>query len=192
MPRTSDKDQAILQFVTEFMNRHGYAPSVREIGAAVNLRSTASVHYQLRRLRDQGLLSVDGTKNRAITLPEELRGGRIPVVGVVTAGLPILAVENIEGYLPWDEEDCFALRVRGDSMIDAGILEGDKVIVHSQETARSGEIVVALLEDEATIKRLRLEENGVWLVPENEHYQPIDGRYSRIIGKVRAVVRTYA
>ena len=117
---------------------------------------------------------------------------RIPLVGVVTAGYPILAVENIEGYLPWDgDEHCFALRVRGESMINAGILDGDLVVVRQQPDAVSGEIVVALLEDEATVKRLSRKNGQTWLLPENEAYQPIDGTYARILGKVMAVVRRY-
>ena len=121
---------------------------------------------------------------------EELTG--IPVVGVVTAGLPVLAVENIEGYLPWDgETGCFALRVRGDSMIGAGILNGDKVVVRPQSTAENGEIVVALLDDSATVKRFKRSDRGVWLMPENPNFQPIDGREAKIIGRVKAVIRNY-
>ena len=118
--------------------------------------------------------------------------GQIPLVGVVTAGLPILAVENIDGYLPWDgEPDCFALRVRGDSMIGAGILEGDLVIVRPQATADQGDIVVALLEEEATVKRLQRKNGKVWLMPENPAYLPIDGTHAQILGKVKAVQRRY-
>ncbi len=110
---------------------------------------------------------------------------------MVMAGQPILAVENIEGYLPWDEEDCFALHVRGDSMIEAGIFDGDKVVVRPQQTADHGDIVVALLGDEATVKRLSRKNGEVWLMPENPAYFPIDGREAQILGKVRAVIREY-
>jgi len=114
------------------------------------------------------------------------------VVGVVTAGVPILAVENIEGYLPWDgEPGCFALRVRGDSMVGAGILDGDRVVVRPQQTADNGEIVVALLDDSATVKRLQKSGNTVWLMPENPAYRPIDGTDAQLLGKVKAVIRTY-
>lgn len=117
---------------------------------------------------------------------------KIPVVGVVTAGVPILAVENIEGYLPWDgDESCFALRVRGDSMINAGILSGDKVVVRPQKTAENGQIVVALLDDSATVKRFHREKGKVWLLPENPAYEPIDGTDCSILGLVKAVVREY-
>lgn len=189
MPRTSNKRDEILAFLRDFSAENGYAPSVREIMQAVGLRSTASVHYHLNELKRMGDIQMDGSKNRAISLPN---GRGIPLVGVVTAGQPILAVENIEGYIPWEgDRECFALRVRGDSMINAGIFEGDKLIVRPQSTAENGEIVVALLEDEATVKRLKKQGNEVWLMPENPAYSPIDGRYARILGKVRAVIREY-
>lgn len=195
MPRTSTKQGEILAFLQQFAAENGYAPSVREICAAVGLKSTASVHYHLGELKRQGLIEMDENKNRAISLTGaagSVSRGRIPVLGVVTAGLPILAVEHIEGYLPWDgEPDCFALRVRGESMIGAGILDGDKVIVRPQSTAVNGDIVVALLEDEATVKRFFRDSAGVWLLPENPAFEPIDGRNASILGRVKAVVREY-
>ena len=141
--------------------------------------------------RKKGLLQAPGGKGRKRALVTGVRPGQIPVVGVVTAGMPILAVENQEGSLPWDEPGCFALRVRGDSMINAGILSGDKVIVRPQSTADHGQIVVARIEDEATVKRLWRKNGQVLLMPENEAYQPIDGTYAEIIGIVRGVVREY-
>ena len=115
-----------------------------------------------------------------------------PLLGTVRAGLPMYAEENIEGYIPWDgESGCFALRVRGDSMIGAGILDGDKVVVRPQQSAENGEIVVALLEDSATVKRLKKKGTEVWLMPENDAYSPIDGTYAQIIGVVKGVVREY-
>ena len=192
MARTSNKKQEILQFLTDFIRENGYAPSVREICHAVGLQSTATVHYHLNALRDEGLISMDDLKKRTITLPDAQRADRIPVVGVVTAGVPILAVENIEGYIPWEgESGCFALRVRGDSMIGAGILDGDKVVVRPQKTAENGEIVVALLDDSATVKRLKRKNGEVWLMPENPAYTPIDGRGAQLIGRVKAVIREY-
>lgn len=192
MARTSKKREEILQFLTQFVGENGYAPSVREICTAVGLQSTATVHYHLSALRDAGLIEMDDMKKRAISLPESRRADRIPVVGVVTAGMPILAVENIEGYLPWDgERGCYALRVRGDSMINAGILDGDKVVVRPQQTADNGEIVVALLDDSATVKRFHKDGSTVWLMPENPAYDPIDGTQAQILGKVKAVIRTY-
>ena len=154
MPRTSDKAERILDFVNRFVQENGFAPSVREIGAAVGLRSTASVSYHLQQLQDKGLLLSPGAKGRKRAIVTAQRPGQIPVVGVVTAGMPILALENQEGTISWDgDPDCFALRVRGDSMINAGILNGDMVVVRPQTTADDGQIVVARIDDEATVKR---------------------------------------
>ncbi len=192
MPRTSDKSELILEFVSSFIQENGYAPSVREIGAAVGLRSTASVSYHLRALQEKGLLQGGDSKGRKRAIATGARIGQIPVVGVVTAGLPILAVENQEGTMAWDgEPGCFALRVRGDSMINAGILSGDKVVVRPQQTADDGQIVVARIGDEATVKRLYRRKGEIWLLPENEKYAPIDGSEAEIIGLVKAVVREY-
>ena len=192
MPRTSDKAQRILEYVNQFVQENGYAPSVREIGAAVGLRSTASVSYHIQALQEKGLLLTPGAKGRKRAIVTNVRPGQIPIVGVVTAGAPILAVENQEGTLCWDGDgDCFALRVRGDSMIGAGILSGDLVVVRPQQTADDGQIVVALLEDEATVKRLRRKNGEIWLLPENENYAPIHGENAQLIGLVKAVVREY-
>ena len=191
MPRTSDKAEKIAAFVSAFIAENGYSPSVREIGEAVGLRSTASVSYHLQNLQARGVLLSPGAKGRKRALVTATRPGHIPVLGVVTAGLPILAVENQEGTIPWEDPDCFALRVRGDSMIGAGILSGDKVVVRPQPTADDGQIVVALLDDEATVKRLRRKGGKVWLMPENENYMPIDGDEAQILGVVKAVVREY-
>ena len=191
MPRTSDKAEKIAAFVSTFIAENGYSPSVREIGEAVGLRSTASVSYHLQNLQAKGVLLSPGAKGRKRALVTATRPGHIPVLGMVTAGLPILAVENQEGTIPWEDPDCFALRVRGDSMIGAGILSGDKVVVRPQPTADDGQIVVALLDDEATVKRLRRKGGKVWLMPENENYMPIDGDEAQILGVVKAVVREY-
>lgn len=192
MPRTSDKGQMILKFVNEFVQENGYAPSVREIGSAVGLSSTASVSYQLHRLQEQGLLSFPGGKGSKRAIATGRRVGQIPVVGVVTAGMPILAVENQEGTMPWDgDPGCFALRVRGDSMVGAGILDGDKVVIRPQATADDGQIVVARIGDEATVKRLSRRNGNIWLLPENPAYPPIDGSDAELIGLVKAVVREY-
>ena len=192
MARTSNKREQILNFLTQFMNEHGYAPTVREICNAVGLQSTATVHYHLNALRDAGLIEMDEMKKRAISLPDAQRADRIPVVGVVTAGVPILATENIEGYIPWDgESGCFVLRVRGDSMIGAGILDGDKVVVRPQPDEENGQIVVALLDDSATVKRLKKTGRDVWLMPENPSYEPIPGNEAKILGRVKALIREY-
>lgn len=192
MPRTSDKADRILDYVNQFVQENGYAPSIREIGAAVGLRSTASVSYHIQALQDQGLLLTPNTKGRKRSVVTNARPGQIPVVGVVTAGVPILAVENQEGTMAWDgESGCFALRVRGDSMIGAGILPGDKVVVRPQATADDGQIVVARIGDEATVKRLSRKNGQIWLLPENDAYAPIDGSEAELIGLVKAVVREY-
>ena len=192
MPRTSDKAQKIIDFVRQFTQENGFAPSIREIGAAVGLRSTSSVSYHLQQLQEKGLLLAPGGKRIKRATVTTQRGGYIPVVGVVTAGLPILAVENQEGLMPWDgDPDCFALRVRGDSMIGAGILDGDKVVIRPQQTADDGQIVVARIGDEATVKRLSRRNGQIWLLPENDSYTPIDGSEAELIGLVKAVVREY-
>ena len=192
MPRTSNKAQLIVDYVNQFIQENGYSPSVREIGAAVGLRSTASVSYHLQALQDKGLLASPGAKGRKRAIVTTTRPGQIPVVGVVTAGLPILAVENQEGSMSWDgDPNCFALRVRGDSMINAAILSGDLVVVRPQQNADDGQLVVARIGDEATVKRLRRRHGEIWLMPENDNYAPIDGTEAEIIGIVKAVVREY-
>ncbi len=157
----------------------------------MGLRSTASVNYHLKNLQQKGMLTLgEKGRKRAIAAPQ--RPGQIPLIGTVTAGLPILALENREGTISWDgDPSCFALRVRGDSMINAGIFSGDVVVVRPQPTADDGQIVVARLEDEATVKRLRRRNGQIWLMPENEAYAPIDGTYAQIVGVVKALVREY-
>lgn len=192
MARTSNKAQLILEFVNEFIQENSFAPSVREIGAAVGLRSTASVSYHLQQLQQKGLLQSPGAKGRKRAIVTAQRPGQIPVVGVVTAGVPILAYENLEGTISWDgDPKCFALRVRGDSMVNAGILDGDKVIVRPQSSADDGQIVVARIGDEATVKRLHRRNGEVWLMPENDAYAPIDGSEAELIGLVKGVIREY-
>jgi len=192
MARTTDKQEKILEFLNQHIEEKGYPPTVREICAAVGLKSTATVSYHLTELKKQGRIQGDSAKRRAISLPESRRSGRIPLLGVVTAGLPILAQEDIEGYIPWDgDANCFALRIKGDSMVGAGILDGDKVVVRPQPDASNGEIVIALIGDEATCKRFHRGPDGIWLLPENPAYDPIDGTEASILGKVKAVIREY-
>ena len=191
MPKTNPREEQVLNFIREFSAENGYAPSIREICAGVGLRSTASVNYHLKNLQQKGMLTLgEKGRKRAIAAPQ--RPGQIPLIGTVTAGLPILALENQEGTISWDgDPSCFALRVRGDSMVGAGIFSGDVVVVRPQPTADDGQIVVARLEDEATVKRLRRRNGQIWLMPENEAYAPIDGTYAQIVGVVKALVREY-
>lgn len=187
----SPKRRAILEYIESFAQENGYAPSVREIGDAVGLRSPSTVHAHLRILEENGYLQKSKGKTRTLSLPGQPGYRNVPVIGTVRAGQPILAVEDAVGYVPFDGsgEGLFALNVRGDSMKDAAILEDDVVIVRQQPTADNGQIVVALIDDEATVKRLRLEKGHVWLMPENPAYQPIDGEGCSILGVVVAVYR---
>ena len=197
----------IYDFIASFVAQQGYPPSVREIGEAVGLKSPSTVYFHLTHMEELGVIQKGAGKGRAIRLVDqpapqaetaepEVPAGRVPVVGNVAAGTPILAQECIEDYIPFDtggkDGEYFALRVRGESMLNAGILPGDLVVVHQQREAHNGEIVVALIEDEATVKRLNRKNGQVWLMPENPDYQPIDGRYATILGKVSAVLRTYS
>ncbi len=215
MKRGTQKEN-VFTFIEEYISLHGYGPAVREICEGLGLSSTATVHYHLRALEAAGRIIMEKGKKRAISLPgseakkqetarelsgtvEEvvsihkgLTGPLVPIVGTVAAGQPILAVENIDGWLPWEGgEGWFALRVKGESMKNAGILPGDKVVVRPQPTAEPGEIVVALLGDEATVKRFSRRGGQVWLLPENEAFSPIDGREAVLLGVVRGVVREY-
>ena len=208
------KQQEIYDYIAEYIAQHSYPPSVREICDGVGLRSPSTVHFHLQNMEEKGFLAKDG-KARALTLAQtgdapaaapverapvyeepEIPAGRVPILGTVAAGTPILAQECIEDYLTFDtngrDGEYFALRVRGESMLNAGILPGDLVVVHQQREAHNGEIVVALIEDEATVKRLQRRNGEVWLLPENDAYEPIDGRFASILGKVSAVVRTYS
>lgn len=195
-----EKRSEIFDFLVRYIDSHGYGPSVREICDAVELRSTATVHYHLRQLAEQGMIRIGDGKKRAISLvksqqeplPPSEGPGFIPILGTVAAGQPILALEQIDGYLPWTGgANWFALRVKGESMKNAGILSGDLVIVRPQKTAENGEIVVALLEDEATVKRFSKKNGHIYLLPENEAFSPIPGDEAVILGLVRGVVRTY-
>ena len=205
MAELTRKQQQIYDFILAFTGAHGYPPSVREIGTAVGLKSPSTVHFHMKGLEEAGVIVKAEGKTRAITLPgaplgpvaeeEDPRADQIPVVGNVAAGSPILAQECIEDYLTFDTQglsgEHFALRVRGESMLNAGILPDDLVVVHRQQQARSGDIVVALIGDEATVKTLRLRDGQVWLMPENPAYEPIDGTFAQILGRVVAVVRRY-
>lgn len=196
MPKKTQMTDRIYEYLQTVIPEQGYAPSVREICEAVGLKSPSTVHFHLKRLQERGLIEKGDFKGRAIVLTEPREKNRIPILGDVAAGTPILAQECIDDYLTFDcggrEDEYFALRVRGESMLNAGILPDDLVVVRRQQTAVNGEIVVALLGDEATVKRLSRRNGEVWLLPENDDYQPIDGTEAQVLGRVTAVVRQYS
>ena len=196
MAELTSMQQRIYEYIASCIREQGYPPSVREIGEAVGLKSPSTVHFHLKHLEEAGVIEKGAGKGRAITLtappvPED----KVPILGNVAAGSPILAEECIEDYLTFDTggrgDEYFALRVRGESMLNAGILPDDLVVVRRQQTCSNGEIVVAMIEDEATVKRFSKQNGHIWLLPENEAYSPIDGTYAQILGKVAAVVRRY-
>lgn len=195
------KQNEILNFLKMEVLKRGYPPAIREIGAAVDLRSTSTVHSHLTKLEQKGYIKRDPTKNRAIEIVDDTQTDlpvhrivHVPVVGDVAAGSPILAVENIEDTYPLpvsmaENGDLFMLRIQGDSMIEAGILQDDLVIVRKQNTARNGEIIVAMLEDSATVKRFFLKDGTVELRPENSSMTSIFSTECQILGKVIGLQR---
>ena len=193
MSKQGVRQQQIFEFLQEYTTRHGYPPSVREIGEAVGLKSPSTVHLHLKTLAEVGMIQRDDRKTRAICLPNanaQIR--QVPILGRVQAGEPILAYEDYNGMLsydPGDNGDYFALEVRGESMKDAGILAGDFVVVRRQPSAVSGEIVVALIDDEATVKRYLRRGRDIWLMPANKNFDPIDGTDCIIVGRVTTVIR---
>ena len=194
MKKLSPMRQKILDYISRYTDENGYPPAVREICQAVGLRSPSTVHSHLKILQEGGFLDKGEGRTRSITLKNHPTGvKKIPVLGVVTAGQPILMQEDILGYIPFEYHsgEYFALRVRGDSMVGAGILDGDDVIVRRQDTADQKAIVVAMLEDEATVKRLDKSNGHVRLLPETPAYEPIDGDDAQILGLVVAVYRQY-
>ena len=199
MPRGDTQDR-IYEFIKQTIELKGYPPSVREICEAVHLSSTSTVHGHLARLEKRGLIRRDPTKPRALEVVGMVHNTvQVPLVGKATAGLPITAVENIEEYMSFspgffcsDEDACFALNVSGDSMINAGIFDGDIVIVHQQATAETGDIIVALINGEdTTIKRFYKEECRVRLQPENDNYPPMYFSDVAILGKVVGSIRKF-
>jgi repressor LexA len=193
------RQQEIFDFIKRYSSRHGYPPTVRDIGRAIGLTSSSTVHAHLANLEKLGLLKRDPTKPRAMEIlvdkaKRAVAPAGLPLVGRVAAGQPILAEENIEDYvevpqIAGGDDGEYVLKVQGDSMKNAGILEGDYVVVHTTETARNGEIVVALLGEEATVKRFFKERDHVRLQPENEALEPIRSRDVRVLGRVVGVFR---
>lgn len=195
MKPLTKSQQKIYDFLKD-RSQYGIPPSVREICAATGLKSTSTVHAHLKALENLGYISRDAGLNRAIHIEGCEQTAQVPILGKVTAGLPILAVEEIQGYLPITASqqrgrELFALTVQGESMKNAGILDGDYVVVERTPTARDGDIVVALIEDEATVKRLYRETDCVRLQPENDTFEPIYAKEVIILGKVVSVVRYY-
>ena len=218
MEKLSKMQQKVYDYIVECVREQGYPPSVREICAALDLKSPSTAHFHIKHLEELGYLERSAGKGRAIKLSAaalgqqraaaavppvqkdfmeetDARENRIPIVGNVAAGSPILAQECVEDYLTFDtgnrSGEFFALRVRGESMLGVGILPDDLVVVRRQQTAVNGEIVVALIGDEATVKTFKKQNGEIWLLPANPDYQPIDGRECEILGKVVAVVRQY-
>lgn len=216
MEQLSKMQQKVYDYIVKCVDEQGYPPSVREICSELDLKSPSTAHFHIKHLEELGYLERNAGKGRAITLTgraprahaerdaspvqngreeNEERRDRVPIVGNVAAGSPILAQECVEDYLTFDtggrSGEYFALRVRGESMLGVGILPDDLVVVRRQQSAVNGEIVVALIGEEATVKTFRKQNGEIWLLPANPDYQPIDGRECEVLGKVVAVVRQY-
>lgn len=193
------KEKEIYEYIKQQIDEDGYPPSVREICNAVGLSSPSTVHRYINSLEEKGYIIKADSKKRAIKLAKQENGVdvlSVPVVGFVAAGQPILAEENIEEYFPLPinyakNTDMFMLKVKGESMINAGILDGDYVIVEQKETAKNGEIVVALIDDSTTVKTFYKEKDHIRLQPENDALEPIITKDAKIIGKVSGIFRKY-
>lgn len=194
------KEKLVFDYLVKTINENGYAPSVRDIGASLGIKSTSSVHLYLHNLEAKGFIEQDANKKRTIRIcaPYAKAFGKVPLLGAITAGTPILAVENFEGYvdLPWNSakyatDELFALKVKGESMVEAGIFDGDVVIVRKGSYADNGQIVVALIEDEATVKTFYKEDGHYRLQPENKAMEPIVVEDVALLGIVVASFRQY-
>ena len=207
----SDKQLAILEVIQRSIARHGYPPSMREIGDAVDLKSLSSVTHQLNQLELSGYLRRDAGKTRAMEVLIDLPGmstenpadtapsvgdaAMVPLVGRIAAGVPITAEQQVEEIFPLPRQlvgkgDLFMLKVSGDSMIDAAICDGDWVVVRQQQTAENGDIVAAMLDNEATVKVFRQRDGHTWLLPRNSNFEPILGDHAEVLGKVVTVLRS--
>ncbi len=195
MNKLSEKQNAIFEYIKDVISQRGIAPSVREIGEAVGLRSTSSVQYNLNALEEAGYIKRDSNLKRTIRIAGSAQSvNHIPLLGTVTAGVPILATQQIEEYIALSGvsgNNLFALHVRGDSMINAGIYDGDIIIVEQTPVADNGEIVVALIDDEATVKRFYKESGHFRLQPENDKYEPIIVEECAILGRLKTLIRSY-
>lgn len=196
MNQLTEKQQLVFDFIRQSIEDRGIAPSVREVAKAAGYRSTSTAQYVLDKLEEYGYIERDPLLKRTIRIPsQKVSASRVPLLGTVTAGQPILAVESIEDYisvpLKSEDKEFFALRVRGDSMTNAAILDGDIVVVERTPVADNGEIVVALIDNEATVKRFYKEKGHFRLQPENDAYAPIIVDELALLGKVKMVIRNY-
>lgn len=196
MKPLNDKEREIYDFISETIKRDGYGPTVRDIRASLGIKSTATVHLYLSKLEDKGYIVREQGKSRTIRIDgvKERRG--IPVLGQIAAGLPIFAEQNFDGYVDfckegYDKESLFALKVKGESMIEAGIMDGDTIVVYATPSAENGEIVAALVDDEATVKEFYRENGRFRLQPRNPDMKPIIVDECRVLGKVIACLRYY-
>ena len=196
----SKKEKLVFDYLLKSINENGYAPSVRDIGASLGIKSTSSVHLYLHNLEAKGFIEQDANKKRTIRIcaPYSRVSGKVPLLGSIAAGSPILAVENFDGYvdLPWNNakystEELFALKIKGESMIDAGIFDGDVVIVRKSAYAENGQIVAALIDEEATVKTFYKEDGHFRLQPENSKLEPIIVDDVALLGVVVASFRQY-
>jgi len=197
MRNLEEKLNIVLKFTTEYLEENGYPPSVREICAFCNIKSTATAYLYLEKLKDKGLISKSPQKKRTLNVAsKKVNYKSIPLIGTVTAGTPIFAVENLDGYIPLPQEltcgdEQFALKVQGDSMINAGICDKDIIIVEKCDTAENGEIVVALIDDSATVKRFYKKDGKIVLHPENDFMEDMIFDSVSVLGKVKGLMRKF-
>ena len=203
MAEMNYKERAVYEFIIDKIKKEGFSPSVRDIKIALNIKSTSTVHAYLEKLEKKGYIQKEAGKSRTIRVDNVDSNGRrtsirVPILGQVTAGIPILAIENHDGYLDFPiykqsylNARLFALRIRGDSMVEAGIMNGDYVVVEKKNYADNGEIVVALIDDEATVKKYYIEDGNIRLQPCNQNMRPIIVKDATVLGKVISVLRFY-
>ena len=203
MAEMNHKERAVYEFIIDTIKKEGFSPSVRDIKISLNIKSTSTVHAYLEKLEKKGYIQKEAGKSRTIRVDNVDSSGRrtsirVPILGQVTAGVPILAIENHDGYLDFPiyrqsylNARLFALRIRGDSMIEAGIMDGDYVVVEKKNYADNGEIVVALVDDEATVKKYYVEDGNIRLQPCNPAMRPIIVKDATVLGKVISVMRFY-
>lgn len=196
MRKTEEKINQVYNFTVEFIKENGFSPSVREICAKLGIKSTATAYSYIERLKNMGIIEKSPLKKRAITLADRTEFKSIPLVGTIRAGVPIFAVENLDGYYPLPEEFNtggveFALKVQGESMINAGIFDGDIIIVNQQNTANNGDIVVALIDDSATVKRFFKRDGKIVLHPENDDLEDMFFDQITVLGVVKGLMRKF-